>query len=126
MMQAFSGLMMMSGREGDPPFRVGLPVVDFGTGMWSAIGVLAGRAQRQATGQGCVVDASLFETALAWMGIAFASFQLTGEMPHRHPTGSVRLVPFEAFETQDGPLVVAAGNDRLFASLATCLGRPEW
>ncbi len=64
MVQAFSSLMWLSGDEDDPPTRMGTSVLDFGTGMWAAMGVLAALEQRHRTGQGCVVDTSLFETAL--------------------------------------------------------------
>ena len=126
MVQAFSGLMMMNGDEGGPPTRIGTSVLDFGTGMWTAIGALAGLVQRQQTGRGCVVDASLFETGLAWLKGHIASFRASGEVPERHRTGSHRVVPFQSFETKTGPLIVAAGNDRLFGKLAQVLGRPEW
>jgi crotonobetainyl-CoA:carnitine CoA-transferase CaiB-like acyl-CoA transferase len=94
--------------------------------MWIAIGALAGLLQRQRTGRGCIVDASLFETALAWMKGHIASFAVSGVVPERHRTGSHRVVPFEAFETKTGPIIIAAGNDRLFAKLADALGRPDW
>jgi crotonobetainyl-CoA:carnitine CoA-transferase CaiB-like acyl-CoA transferase len=126
MVQAFAGLMMVGGRDGDPPARIGVPILDYGSGLWAALGVIAGLLQRQHTGQGCVVDASLFETALAWLGGHLASFSVTGQVPVRHPTGSPRLIPFQAFETKTGPVIVAAGNDRLFAALARALDRPEW
>ncbi len=60
MVQAFSSLMWLSGDEDDPPTRMGTSVLDFGTGMWAAMGVLAALEQRHRTGQGCVVDTSLF------------------------------------------------------------------
>jgi len=126
MVQAFSGLMMMNGDEGGPPTRIGTSVLDYGTGMWTAIGALAGLAQRQRTGRGCVVDASLFETGLAWLKGHFASYRASGQVPERHRTGSHRVVPFESFETKTNPIIIAAGNDRLFAKLATALGHPEW
>ena len=126
MVQAFSGLMMMNGDEGGPPTRIGTSILDYGTGMWSAIGALAGLIQRERTGRGCVVDASLFETGLAWLKGHFASYRVSGEVPERHRTGSHRVVPFQGFETRTGPIIVAAGNDRLFAKLAAALGRPEW
>ena len=69
---------------------------------------------RAATGKGTIVDASLFETGLAWMKGHYVSFLSAGQMPERHRTGSNRVVPFEAFETSTGPIIVAAGNDRLF------------
>jgi crotonobetainyl-CoA:carnitine CoA-transferase CaiB-like acyl-CoA transferase len=126
MMQAFAGLFWTSGTEGAPPFRIGVPTLDVGSGMWAVIGILAALVRRAETGAGGVVDASLFETALTWMGGSIASYGITGETPKRHPTGSVRLVPFEGFRTQTGMLVIAAANDRLFATLAKTLGHPEW
>lgn len=126
LVQAFSGLMMMNGDEDSPPTRIGTSILDYGTGMWGAMGVLAGLVQRATTGRGCVVDASLFETGLAWMKGHFVSYNTSGVIPERHRTGSHRVVPFESFETKTGPIVVAAGNDRLFAKLAGVLGRPEW
>jgi crotonobetainyl-CoA:carnitine CoA-transferase CaiB-like acyl-CoA transferase len=126
MVQAFSGLMMMNGDEGGPPTRIGTSILDYGTGMWAAMGVLAGLVGRAATGHGCVVDASLFETGLAWLKGHYASFRASGVVPERHRTGSNRVVPFQAFETKTGPVIVAAGNDRLFGKLANVLGHPEW
>ncbi|HEU5322733.1 MAG TPA: CoA transferase [Methylomirabilota bacterium] len=126
MVQAFSGLMMMNGDEGGPPTRIGTSILDYGTGMWAALGVLAALVRRAETGRGGVVDASLFETALAWLKGHYASYRVSGVVPERHRTGSHRVVPFQSFETKSGPIVVAAGNDRLFARLAGAAGRPEW
>ena len=126
MVQAFCGLMTMNGDEGGPPTRVGTSILDYGTGMWAAMGTLAAIVQRAKTGQGCVVDASLFETGLAWLKGHYASFRSSGAVPERHRTGSQRVVPFQSFETKTGPIIVAAGNDRLFAKLATVLEHPEW
>ncbi|MGH7186160.1 MAG: CaiB/BaiF CoA transferase family protein, partial [Pseudomonadota bacterium] len=126
MVQAFSGLMMMSGEPGGPPVRIGTQLLDHGTGMWAAIGVLAALLRRAATGRGGAVDTSLFETALGWWTIHYASFALSGEVPQRHPTGSEKLIVFQGFETSNGTLVIAAGNDRLFAKLAGVVGHPEW
>lgn len=124
--QAFSGLMMMNGGEGDPPTRIGTSILDFGTGMWAAMGALAGLASRARTGRGCIVDASLLETGLAWLKTHAATFNVTGKVPERHRTGSNRVVPFQGFDTKTGPVIIAAGNDRLFAKLAAALGHPEW
>ncbi len=126
LLQAYSGLMMMNGDEGGPPTRIGTSILDYGTGMWTAMGALAGLVQRQRTGRGCVVDASLYETGLAWLKGHFASFRASGEVPERHRTGSQRVVPFQGFETKTGTIIVAAGNDRLFAKLAAVVGHPEW
>ena len=126
MVQAFAGIFSVNGAENAPPTRVGLPILDMGTGLWLALGCVAALLRRTRTGRGGTVDASLFETALAWLTVPFASFQVTGEPPQRHRTGSRRLVVFEAFHTADGEVIVAAANDRLFQKLAHALGRPEW
>ena len=126
MVQAYSGLMMLSGQPDGPPIRIGTQVLDHGTGMWAAIGVLAALVRRSTTGRGGMVDTSLFETALGWWTIPYASYALSGELPQRHATGSAKLIVFQGFETRNGPFVIAAGNDRLFAKLAVALGRADW
>lgn len=126
MVQAFSGLMMLSGHQDGPPIRMGTQVLDHGTGMWAAIGVLAALVRRSVTGRGGMVDTSLFETALGWWTIFYAGYAVSGEVPQRHPTGSGKLIVFQGFETRTGPVVIAAGNDRLFAKLAVALGRDDW
>ena len=126
MVQAFAGLMTLQGTSDGSPMRIGTQVLDHGTGMWAAMGCLAALLQRHRTGRGCVVDASLFETALGWLTIPGAQVQCLGTLPERHPTGSGRLIPFQGFDTRNGPVVIAAGNDRVFARLAKAIGRPEW
>ena len=77
------------------------------------------------TGKGCVVDASLYETALGLLTVHFARFQASGTLPERHPSGSLAVVIFQAFDTADGQVIVAAANDRLFAKFAVELGHPR-
>ncbi len=118
--------MSMTGEENGPPLRMGTAVVDCGTGMWTAIAALAALRQRDHTGRGCVIETSLFETALFWLCNTFAQYSVSGKVPERHPTGSPRQVAFGAFETKNGPLIIAVANDRLFAKLARVLNRAEW
>lgn len=124
LMQARSGLMSVTG-DGQTPVRIGTSIVDLGTGMWCAIGILAALQQRNRTGTGCVVDASLFETGLAWMTTHMAGYSASGVV--RQPMGSAitEIVPHQAFRTADGHMMVAAGNDSLFTRLATAVGRPQ-
>ncbi len=126
MVQAFAGLFGLNGCEDGPPARVGVQVLDLGSGVWTALGCIAALFRRAATGEGAVVDTSLLETALGSMSVPFAAFAATGVVPVRSRTGNPKLVVFEALPTQDGELVVAAANDRLFAKLARVLGRPDW
>ena len=126
MVQAVSSLMWLSGEEGAPPYRIGTHILDHGTGMWAAIGILAALVRRAETGRGGIVDASLFETGLGWVATHIARYNAGGGLPQRHPSGANAVVVFEGFETKNGPLIIAAANDRLFAKLAGVLGHPEW
>jgi crotonobetainyl-CoA:carnitine CoA-transferase CaiB-like acyl-CoA transferase len=126
LMQAFGGLMSVTGEAGRPAVRVGVSMVDMGTGMWAVIGILAALQRRAATGLGGAVDVSLFETAAAWMSVPVAQVLASGEAPERQGSGAQGIVPYRAYRTADGELVVAAGNDALFRALAAVLGRPEW
>ena len=94
--------------------------------MWCAIGVLSMLNARQQTGRGGVVDTSLLETALAWMGFHVADFRATGKAPKPQGSGVRGIAPYQAYECADGYLVVGAANDRLFRKLAEALGHPEW
>jgi crotonobetainyl-CoA:carnitine CoA-transferase CaiB-like acyl-CoA transferase len=126
LMQAYGGLMSVTGEESRPPVRIGVSIVDMGTGMWSVIGIIAALLERKRTGNGGVVDTSLYETALAWMGAHVAEHSAYGLDSRRHGSGAPQIVPYEMFATTDGSLMVAAGNDALFAKLCTALGRTEW
>jgi crotonobetainyl-CoA:carnitine CoA-transferase CaiB-like acyl-CoA transferase len=126
MVQAYAGLFSINGAENGPPARVGMQVLDLGSGIWAALGCIAALFQRSTSGKGCVVDTSLFETALGWLQVAMAGFQATGQQPARHRSGNPNVVVFQALPTADGELVVAAANDRLFAKLARLVGRAEW
>ena len=126
MVQAFAGLFGLNGCADGPPSRVGVQILDLGTGLWAALGCVAALFRRVSTGEGAVVDASLFETAMGWMSVPFAAFAQSGVVPPRDRTGNPKVVVFEALPTADGELVVAAANDRLFAKLVRVLGHPEW
>jgi crotonobetainyl-CoA:carnitine CoA-transferase CaiB-like acyl-CoA transferase len=126
LMQAYGGLMSVTGEEGRPPVRVGVSIIDIGTGMWAVIGSLAALLARAPSGSGAVVDTSLYETALAWMSAHIAEFSAGGAEPRRHGSGAPQIAPYEMFRTTDGELMVAAGNDALFGKLCAVLGHPEW
>lgn len=126
MVQAFAGIFSINGPETGPSARVGMQVLDLGTGIWAALGCMAALFRRTSTGRGCVVDTSLFETALTWLQVMMAGFQATGRQPQRHRSGNPNVVVFQALPTQDGEVVVAAANDRLFAKLAHAAGHAEW
>ena len=124
MMQAYGGLMSLLGEDGRPPVRVGVSIIDIATGMWSVIAVLAALQERQRTGRGGVVDTSLYETTLGWMTLPISAYLANGEIPRRHGSGIEQIVPYQAFETANGHMMVAAGSDNLFRRLCGAIGRP--
>ena len=126
LLQAYGAVMTMTGRPQDPPTFCAPAINDKATGMWCVIGALAALQQRQRSGQGCVIDTSLFEASVAWVEGAVNGYKHTGTVPERHGTGSNLLVPYQTFETADRPICIAAGNDRLFVKCAAAMGHPEW
>jgi formyl-CoA transferase len=126
LLQAFGGLSAITGEPDGPPVRMGASVVDQGTGMWTVVGALAALQQRHATGRGCVVNTSLFETAFLWAGQKIGAYVNQGKLPERHASGHPGFVPYEAFDASDAPMLVCCGNDRLYAKFAKELGHPEW
>ncbi|MET0543406.1 MAG: CoA transferase [Variovorax sp.] len=125
LMQAHGGIMSITGVEGGEPVRVGTSIADMGAGMWAAMGVLAALNRRHVTGEGCHVTTSLFETAVGWMCAHIGGYLASGDLRKRMGSGVVEIVPHQAFETADGHVMVAAGNDNLFRTLAALLERPE-
>lgn len=126
LMQAYGGLMSLTGEEGQAPIRVGTSIIDMGTRLWCAVGILAALNTRKDTGRGCVVDASLYETSVAWMTNSVASVGVDGKRPEKQGSGARGLAPYQAYACADGHLIIAAPNDRLFERLAGVLGHPEW
>jgi len=126
LMQAFAGLMSVTGEPDQTPVRVGTSIIDMAAGMWSVIGILSALLQRKAGGFGATIDTSLYETALAWMCYHAANFQASGELPKRQGSGAAMIVPYRGYATKNGFIVIAAGNNKLFASLSNVLRHPEW
>ena len=126
LMQAYSGLMSLNGEEGRPPVRIGTSAIDMGTGMWCSIAIIAALFSRQKTGEGCVVDTALYETALSWMTYHMAGYHATGDLPTPQGSGVQGIAPYQAFECSDGYLVVAAPNNKLFEQLKGVMGNPAW
>lgn len=125
--QGMSGLMSTTGYgEGHPPLKTGAPVCDVMTGMFGAMGVLAAIIHKRATGEGQFVDTSLMESGIAATFHQSSQYVGTGEAPvargNVHPLSG----PYEVFETKDGWMTVAAGNDERWGRLARLMGHAEW
>jgi len=122
LVQALTGLMQATGVEGGDPARVGTSIIDMGTGLWAAIGILAALRSAGAGQGGTWLQASLFETGMAWMGYQAVEYWETGHSPRRWGTGLSIIVPYQAFPAAEAPVMIAAGNDGLFGRLVTALG----
>lgn len=126
LLQAFSGLIDSNGEETGPASRIGASIVDQGTGMWVVIGALSALRQREQTNKGTILAVSLLETAMAWIAPRVHGYVNEGRVSKRYGTAHPGLVPYQGFETQDYPVMVCAGNDRLFRKFAQALGQTQW
>jgi crotonobetainyl-CoA:carnitine CoA-transferase CaiB-like acyl-CoA transferase len=125
LLQAFSGIMDLTGNADGPPARVGFSVNDLGTAMWAAIGILSALLNRSNTGEGCVVDASIFDTAMAWQTINVAQLNSDGPRPQRTGLKGPLLAPNRAYACSDGLLMLTIGTDKQFVKLCKVLDCSE-
>ena len=125
LMQAAGGLISMTGEPGRPGARVGSSLIDMGTGIWSALGIVAALLERERTGDGALVDTSLYETALGYIGYHLVGYLADGTVPSGQGTTFPMVAPYQVFPTRDGELMVAGGNDRLFALVCDVVEMPE-
>ena len=125
LMQAFSGIMSVTGNANDDPVRVSVSLIDMGTGMWAALGIIGALLNRSKTGEGADVRASLLDTGISWMTIMVAGYLASGKLPQKMGSAMAMTAPYELFKTADGHVFIAAGNDRLFVKVCEALGCPE-
>jgi crotonobetainyl-CoA:carnitine CoA-transferase CaiB-like acyl-CoA transferase len=120
-LQAYSGIMSVTGEHDGDPVRCGVSVVDLGTGMSSTIAILAALRERDRTGEGQYVEPALLRTATNFLNYQIAGYSMAGALPQRYGSGHELLVPYRNFQCADGAVLIAAGNDRLWARLAEVL-----
>ena len=123
--QGMGGLMSVTGHPDSEPTRVGTSIGDITAGLFTAIGINAALYDRQKSGKGAYIDVSMLDCQIAILENAIARYLSKDEIPEpmgsRHPS----IAPFEAFKTKDSYIIIAAGNDKLFAKLCEVLGIPE-
>lgn len=120
--QAMGGAMSLTGEPDGAPQKSGVAYADLFTGVYSAVAILAALRRRDATGEGAHIDMALLDTQVAVLGNQALNWMASGVAPTRMGNGHPNLAPYQAFETADGALVVAVGNDAQFARLCAVLG----
>ncbi|MBN9426616.1 MAG: CoA transferase [Burkholderiales bacterium] len=122
-LQAFTGMISVTGEADGPPVRAPYSPVDQGTGMHAAIGILAALHARDVSGEGSAIEVSLFDTATGFLGYMLQNFWERGTEPKRQGVGHEALCPYEAFDTADHkPLMLGVANDALWRAFCRIVG----
>lgn len=123
--QAMAGWFSVNGERGSEPTRLGLAMVDMGTGLYSTIAILMALAEREKSGQGQYLDMTLFDCAVSLMHPHIVNYNLSGSIPG--PTGNAHpnISPYDTFKTETVDIFIGAGNNGAFAKLCNELNRPD-
>ena len=124
-LQAEGGMMSITGPVDGPPSRVGIPIIDITSGMFAATAILAALRARDITGEGQLVDISLFDSHIALLANVASNYLVGNEPPRRLGNAHPNLVPYEAFSARDGWFIVGAANEKQWGLLCDMLGRPD-
>ena len=124
--QAMSGFMSLTGEPDGAPQKAGIAYADIFTGMYATVAILAALRRRDVTGAGAHVDMALLDAQVAVLANQAANYLASGVAPKRMGNGHANVVPYQAFATADGQLVVAVGNDGQYRKLCAILGEPQW
>ncbi len=112
--QAMGGIMSLTGEPEGEPMKVGVGIADLMCGMYAATAMLAALRHRDRTGDGQQIDMALLDTQVAWLVYEAENYLISGRPPPRRGNGHPNIVPYQVFETADGHMVLACGNDRQF------------
>ena len=129
MIQGMGGIMSITGQpDGAPgaePMKAGMAFADIFTGLYSTIGILGALHHRTATGQGQHIDMALLDAQVAVLGNQALNYLVSGKAPTRLGNAHPNIVPYQTFETKDGHIIIAVGNDRQFRTFCTLAGQPD-
>lgn len=123
--QAMGGIMGITGNEGELPVKTGTSIADIGAGMWAAFAILAALLHRERTGEGQHIDVSLLDGQISWLTYVAGNYFATGETPRRYGSAHPNIVPYQAFETADGYIMLAVGNDNMWRRFCQAIEWPE-
>jgi crotonobetainyl-CoA:carnitine CoA-transferase CaiB-like acyl-CoA transferase len=124
-LQAMSGVMSVTGEPGAPPVKCGVPISDFGTGLYAAYAIAAALLEARATGRGVHIDASMFGASLAMGALQTSEYFGSRRDPRRLGSAHPRNAPYQAFRAKDGYFAMAAGNNALYRSACDAIERPD-
>ena len=124
--QAATGVMSVTGEEGGPPVKCGVPISDFAAGLYAAYAIAARVASVRAGGPGGTIDVPMFATTLAIAALQTSEYFGTGRNPRKLGSAHPRNAPYQAFRAADGWFAIAAGNDRLWQAVCEVVGAAEW
>lgn len=125
LVQAFSGIMMMTGHDGGPPTRCAPSLIDLGTGQWIAMGVMAAVMARRTGRPVRSIDTALVDTAFSLVAYQASAARLTGERPPKAGSGNPIAAPYQCYRARDGDLLVAAPSQRLWEAVTRAIEAPE-
>jgi len=114
MAQGYGGIMSLTGDPDGAPMKVGVGIADVMCGMYAAVGILAALRHRDLTGEGQQIDLALVDTQVAWLINEGVNYLTSGSVPERRGNGHPNIVPYEVYETADGHVILAVGNDSQF------------
>ena len=130
LIQAMGGLMSVTGeRDGRPgggPQKVGVPIVDLMTGMYTAVSVLAALARRNETGVGDAIDIGMLDVQVATLSNQAMNYLVSGKVPQRNGNAHPNIQPQDVYGCADGDVILVVGNDGQFGKLCEVLGKAEW
>ncbi len=125
MAQGMGGIMDLTGMADGEPTRVGVPVTDIITGIYSVVGILAALAEREKTGKGGYIDTALVDTTVGVLSNQALNYLVSGNVPKRIGNAHANIVPYQVFPVADGYAIVATGNDAQYGKFCNVLGAPE-
>src|SRR3954462_11735032 len=125
MAQGMGGIMSIPGPPDGKPMRVGIPMSDIFTGVYSAVGILAALAQRERTGKGAYVDTSLLDSTVGVLANQALNYLASGQIPLLTGNAHPNIVPYQEFPAADGHTMISGGNDGQYVKLCQLLGSPE-
>jgi len=122
MAQGFGGIMSLTGAPEGSPMKVGVGIADVMCGMYATVGILAALRHRDQTGQGQQIELALVDAQIAWLINEGVNYLTSGNLPQRRGNAHPNIVPYDTFETSDGHVIIAVGNDAQFQRFCAALG----